>query len=73
MSEEQSTRDRISSEIRSKHRSLDRQKSALSTTNVIAQIGDAEWTEMHTGTCALCPAGGARLYPRGWRCARCAP
>jgi hypothetical protein len=71
MSDKQSTRDRVWADIKAKYPRRDQQISAWTSTNLIALIGDAEWAEMHAGNCGGCGAGGARLYPRGWRCGRC--
>lgn len=57
---------------RQPHR-LPQRLSEWAITPVIEQIPDAEWTEMHTGTCDLCQAEPARLYPCGWRCESCRP
>lgn len=51
----------------------DRLLSAWRVFPLIRTIPADEWTAMHAGTCGLCDAEGARLYPTGWRCDACKP
>lgn len=65
------TRDKIWQEIQQRHHQLPEQLSAWSATEVIGKIPQEEWDAAHRGTCGLCGADGARLYPTGWRCMPC--
>lgn len=68
-----STREAMWAEICKRHRTPEARMAAWVNTPLIDKIPDDEWSRLHAGSCGLCKADGARLYPNGWRCDNCKP
>jgi hypothetical protein len=63
-----STRQQAVAAILEQHTNLQDQIGALSRTEIVTAIPEDEWATAHAGTCVMCKADTARMYPTGWFC-----